>query len=112
MREACLKAREAPVAMIALLVASDAAVAQSGIEQEAFVTVAQPGTQPNGTVALSVEHTVAQRARQNRTEVEDLPPVESLHLAMRIRGGTPPKGSAAVPKISALRETVSLVAFP
>ena len=101
----------APVATIAVLVASNAAVAQSGTEQEAFGMVAQPGTQPNGTAALPVEHTVAQRARQNRTEVEDLPPVESLHLAVRICGGTPPKGSAVVLETSALREMASLVAF-
>ena len=97
----------APVVTTAVLVASNAAVAQSGTEQEAFGMVAQPGTQPNGTAALPVEHTVAQRARQNRTEVEDLPPVESLHLAMRIRGGTPPKGSAAVLPELATREMVS-----
>ena len=55
-----------------------------------------------------MEHTVAQTARQNRTEVEDLPPVESLHLAMRIHGGTPPKGSAAVLPEPATREMVIL----
>ena len=42
-----------------------------------------------------MDRKVAQTARQTRTDVEDLPFVKSLHLTMRMRGGTPPNGSAA-----------------
>ena len=55
-----------------------------------------------------MDHTVAQTALQNRTEVEDLPPVELLHLTMRMRGGTPLNGSAAMQRAPAPQETVIL----
>ena len=42
-----------------------------------------------------MDREVAQTARQTRTDVEDLPDIKLLHLVMRTRGGTSPKGSAA-----------------
>ena len=70
--------------------------------------MAQPGTQSNGRLRQSVEHTVAQTARQNYTEVEDLPPFDSLHLTMRMRSGIPPNGSAAELRVPAAQEMVIL----
>ena len=49
-----------PIVVVHSLAASDAAVAQSGTEQGAFVTVAQTGTQSSRRLTYLVEHTVTQ----------------------------------------------------